>query len=76
MRSGCLCDIIMYILLLLINKSFFFFHIYILGSIWTWAPCFAFEASMNPTETLAQAALKPHQTMELEESADTTFMVM
>jgi hypothetical protein len=32
----------------------------------------AFEASTDPIDTSAQAALAPHQTTEQEESADTT----
>jgi hypothetical protein len=35
-----------------------------------------FEASTDPVDTLAQAALATHQTMEQEESSVTTFMVM
>jgi hypothetical protein len=31
---------------------------------------------MDPVDTSAQAALAPHQTTELEEAADTLFMVM
>jgi hypothetical protein len=36
----------------------------------------AFEASTDPVDTLAQAALAPPQTTEQKESADTTFMAM
>jgi hypothetical protein len=34
------------------------------------------EASMDPVDTSAQAALAPHRTSKQEESADTYFMVM
>jgi hypothetical protein len=39
-------------------------------------PSLAFEASTDPVDTSAQAALAPHQTTEEEESADKTFMEM
>jgi hypothetical protein len=35
-----------------------------------------FRGFHGPIDTSAQAALAPHQTMEQEESSDTTFMVM
>jgi hypothetical protein len=47
----------------------------ILGSIRSLGQCLAFEASTDPAETSAQAALAPHQTTEQEASAD-IFMVM
>jgi hypothetical protein len=44
-------------------------------------PCSAFEASTDPVDTSAQAALAPHgphvhQSTEQEESGDTPFMAM
>jgi hypothetical protein len=39
-------------------------------------PGLAFEASTDPVDTSAQAALAPHQTTEQKKSADTTFMAM
>jgi hypothetical protein len=36
----------------------------------------AFQASTDPVETSAQAALAPHPTKEQEGSSDTTLMVM
>jgi hypothetical protein len=35
-----------------------------------------FQASTDPVDISAQAALAPHPTMEQEESSDTTFVVM
>jgi hypothetical protein len=39
-------------------------------------PGLAFEASTDPVDTSAPAALASHQTTDHEESADTNFMVM
>jgi hypothetical protein len=38
--------------------------------------CDPLEAYTGPVDTSAQATLAPHQTLEQEESAETTFMVM
>jgi hypothetical protein len=45
-------------------------------SMWLLKPSLAFEAYTDPVDTSAQATLAPHQTTELKESADTTFMAM
>jgi hypothetical protein len=39
-------------------------------------PSLAFEASMDPVDISAQAALAPHQTMEKKGFAHTRFMAM
>jgi hypothetical protein len=39
-------------------------------------PSLAVEASTDPVDTSAQAALERHQITEQEESSDTTFMAM
>jgi hypothetical protein len=46
-----------------------------LAAIWHLNPSLAFQASTDPVDTSAQAALAPNQTTKQEESADTTFMV-
>jgi hypothetical protein len=46
------------------------------GATWLLKPSLAFDASTDPVDTSAQAALAPHQTTETKESADTTFMAM
>jgi hypothetical protein len=42
----------------------------------TWLLNLAFDASTDPVDTSAQAALAPHQTTEQEKSADATSMFM
>jgi hypothetical protein len=49
---------------------------YVPGAIWLLKPCLAFEASMDPVDTSAQAALAQQQTTEQKEYADTTLMAM
>jgi hypothetical protein len=46
------------------------------GAMWPLKHSLAFEASTDPVDTSAQATLALHQTTELKESADTTFMAM
>jgi hypothetical protein len=47
-----------------------------LEAIWLLNPILAFEASLDPADTSAQAALAPQQTTEQEKAADTSIMVM
>jgi hypothetical protein len=47
-----------------------------LRGIWLLNHSLPFEATTDPVDTSAQAALAPHQTTEQEECADTNFMVM
>jgi hypothetical protein len=52
---------------------------YVPEAIWPLKPSLTFEASTDPVDTSAQAALAPHQTKEHKESGynlATTFMAM